>query len=115
MCFVCLKARGKVLVPKKKRPRAGERRRGPFFSKNKGKKSIKNSQKTELLTHSLTHSSASFPAAGWCASLFFFIKREKTYVIHTHTHTHTHALKTRKESLSKTIVIRKEDVSREEE
>jgi len=47
--------------------------------------------------------------------IIFFIKREKTYVIYTHTHTHTHALKTRKESLSKTIVIRKEDVSREEE
>jgi len=41
--------------------------------------------------------------------------REDIRNTHTHTHTHTHALKTRKESLSKTIVIRKEDVSREEE
>ena len=40
---------------KKKGRGLGERRRGAIFLKNKGKKSIKNSQKTALLTHSLTH------------------------------------------------------------
>lgn len=94
--------------------------RGGIFSQKK-KRRGERAPKTRYLWVKNSLTSESFPAAG-CASLFFIRTREKTYVIHTHTDTHTHsrtrlahALKTRKESLLKTIVIRRKDVSREEE
>ena len=85
-----------------------------FSKKKKGRRSTK-----KRAGKKLSHKRLSFPAAG-CASLFFIQTREDIRNTHTHTHTHSrtrlaHALKARKESLLKTIVIRRKDVSREEE
>jgi len=111
MCFVCLKARGKV--PKKKAAGWARGGGGPFFSKTREKRASKTLKKQLF---SLTHSLISFfSRRGVVRFIILHQTREDIRNTHTHTHTHTHALKTRKESLSKTIVIRKEDVSREEE
>ena len=102
----------KFSLLKEKRPR------GAFFLKKKNNKGEKEHPHPKQVGKKLSHKLLSFPAAG-CASLFFIQTRED--IRNTHTHTHTlahapaHALKTRKESLLKTIVIRRKDVSREEE
>jgi hypothetical protein len=109
----CEGTRGKA-TPKKKA--AGWREEeGAIFLKKKGEK-----EHQKLLL--LLASQLLFSRRG-VRFIILHQTREDIRNTHTHTHTHTHtrarapahALKTRKESLLKTIVIRREDVSREEE
>jgi len=72
----------------KKKAAGWREEEGGHFSQKQGKEHQKLIKKQLF---SLTHSLISFfSRRGVVRFIIFFIKREKTYVIHTHTHTHTH-------------------------
>jgi hypothetical protein len=97
-CVFCV-FEGTRKSTKKKRPRAGREEEGGHFSQKQGKKEHQKLIKKQLF--SLTHSLISFFSRRGVVRfiIFFYIKREKTYVIYTHTHTHTRFENTKRISL----------------